>query len=263
MKLTIIIPAHNEEKRILKTLIAYTDYFKKNGVSKNISTNFLIVINNSKDKTYDIVKDFSKSNELVSFINLIRGGKGYAITEGFKHILSSNNIPDLIGFVDADMATLPEDYHILVNNLRNNDGIIASRYIPGAIVNPKPQFKRVIASRVFNLLIRSLFLMPFRDTQCGAKIFKTSAITKIVKNLAFSQWAFDLDLLYALKKFGFRVIEFPTKWSDKEYSKVNFFKAGPFMVLALIRLRIINSFLKRFIRVYDLFSNRLFRIIKK
>ena len=69
--------------------------------------------------------------------------------------------------------------------------------------------------------------------------------------MGMTQWAFDIELLYLLRNQGFKVKEFPSVWSDKEYSTINFMKAGPWMALAVIRLRILNSPFKSFIRIYD------------
>jgi hypothetical protein len=94
--------------------------------------------------------------------------------------------------------------------------------------------------------------MPYHDTQCGAKIFKRKAIEKTCNEFGITQWAFDIDLLYKIRRAGFDVREFPTVWSDKQYSKINFMKAGPRMAMAIIRLRLINSKLKFLIRGYDI-----------
>ena len=93
--------------------------------------------------------------------------------------------------------------------------------------------------------------MPYRDTQCGAKIFKREAIEKILHEITITRWAFDVDLLYRLENHGFKIREFPTVWRDKKYSHINFKRAGPLMALAAIRLRIVNSPFKGFMRLYD------------
>src|SRR3989344_2914111 len=246
MKISIIIPAYNEEKRIGKTLYSYSSFFKK---IKNVNTEILVVINNTKDNTLKIVKEFRKKNKKINYLNLKEGGKGYAVMKGFSKVLESK--PDLIGFVDADMSTSPEAFYDLVKNLGNYQGIIASRYISGASVSPRPTISRIIVSRIYNSLIRALFLMSFKDTQCGAKLFKLEAIKSIINKMGMTQWAFDIELLYLLRNQGFKVKEFPSVWSDKEYSTINFMKAGPWMALAVIRLRILNSPFKSFIRIYD------------
>jgi glycosyltransferase involved in cell wall biosynthesis len=248
MKVSIVIPAYNEEKRIGKTLEEYGRFFEQRKKNKELENfEILVIINNTQDKTEAIVQEKAKKYREIKSFNFKEGGKGFAVIKGFKDALKRNN--DLIGFVDADMATSPEAYYELVKNIGKYDGIIASRYIKGAIVKPKQSWQRIIASRVFNLLIRGLFLMPYRDTQCGAKLFKKGVIAKIVDKLIITKWAFDVDLLYRANKEGFKIREFPTNWSDKEYSKINFKRAGPKMGLAVIRLRILNSCFKGFIKL--------------
>ncbi len=246
--LSIIIPAYNEEKRIALTLDEYVEYFDQLKSQKKLNYQILVVINASKDRTLDIVRKRAKKNK-VSYLNLVRGGKGYAVLEGFRWSLSKKF--SIIGFVDADMATSPEAFYDLVKNLNSYDGVIASRYLPEAKINPSPKLRRIIVSRMFNFLIRALFIMPYRDTQCGAKVFKKEALIKSVNSLSMSQWAFDVDLLYHMRKNNLKIREIPTVWGDKEYSKINFIKAGPWMVLAILRLRILSSPFRDFIKIYD------------
>lgn len=250
MKVSIIIPAYNEEKRIGNTLKEYSRYYEKLRKEKKLNYEILVSINNTTDKTVDIVKKYKKQNKNIRYLNLVKGGKGYAIIEGFKSALKRKN--DLIGFVDADMATMPEAYYDLITEINNYDGVIASRYVNGAQVSPKQSIQRIIVSRMFNFVIRALLFLSYKDTQCGAKIFKSSSIEKILPRLTMSQWAFDIEILYNLKKMGYKIKEHPTTWADKEYSKINFMKAGPKMVLAVIRLRILNSPFKDLMKIYAL-----------
>jgi len=257
-KIAIIIPAYNEEKRIAKTLEEYGKFFMNLKKTGKIDSEILVVINNTNDNTEEIVKKYQKKYKIISYLNFKQGGKGFAITEGFKKVLKNEKIK-LIGFVDADMATLPSAYYELVKNIGAYDGIIASRYIPGAKVNPRQSMKRVLVSRVFNFLIRCLFLMNYRDTQCGAKIFKRKTLAQIIEHLGITQWAYDIDLLYQIKRKNLKLREFPTIWSDKEYSKINIKKAGTNMVLGVIRLRILYSPIKSFIKLYDNFVDGILK----
>src|SRR3972149_6124201 len=123
MKISIIIPAYNEEKRIGKTLQAYSKHFNSLAKGKNLDYEILVVINNTTDRTEEIVKKIQKKNKRIKYLNLKQGGKGYAIIEGFKDALKRKN--ELIGFVDSDMSTPPEEYARLALQMKNYDGIIA------------------------------------------------------------------------------------------------------------------------------------------
>jgi len=255
VKLSIVMPAYNEERRIEKTLERYSDYFESLRKSGKLDYEILIVINNTTDKTEEIVKKFVKKHKQIIYLNLKPGGKGFAIIEGFRDALKRDN--DLIGFVDADMSTFPEDFYDLVKKIGNSGGVIASRYIKGGIMDPKPTLQRVIAKRMFNIFTRALLFLPYRDTQCGAKLFSRSAVEEILPDLCMTRWAFDVDLIYTARRNGFDVREIPTKWSDREYATINFWQAGPWMALAIVRLRLLNSFGKSFVRIYDKILKRV------
>ena len=247
--LYIIIPAYNEENRIGRTLEEYASFFEKKLKKELRDYSILVVINNTTDNTESIVKQYQKKYKRINYLNLPGGGKGYAVSAGFKEALKGKM--EIIGFVDADLATTPEEFAKLIPYISEADAIIASRYLKSSVMNPPPSIQRVFSSRVYNSLIRALFLLPYRDTQCGAKIFRRKAIESSCDSFTMSQWAFDLDIIYNIRKKGFSIKEVPTAWSDRKYSKINFLKAGPRMALGIIRLRLINSPFKGFIRLYD------------
>ncbi|HVY01960.1 MAG TPA: glycosyltransferase [Candidatus Nanoarchaeia archaeon] len=255
-KISIIVPAHNEEKRIGNMLDLYLNFFKK---LKTVDFEIIVVLNACKDKTkQEVMKRKTKELRVLDFE---KGGKGFAVVQGFKDALLRDS--DVMGFVDADASTKPEEFYKLVKNMKDNDGAIASRYIPGAKMDPAPTLQRMIVSRIYNLVIRALFIMPYRDTQCGAKVFKRKLVSEIVNQIGMTKWAFDVEILFKSRKAGFIVIEVPTFWSDKDYSKINALTAGPMMVLGIVRLRILSSPLKMFIRVYDFFAESVRKWMKK
>jgi len=256
MKFSIVIPAHNEERRIGPTVKAYLDFFKK---IPDFDYEIIVVLNACKDRTKEVVEQH-KCKEL-RILEFTRGGKGFAVLEGFKDALKRG--ADIIGFVDADMATTPAAYYHLYRHLGQSDGVIADRYIKGAVLHPKPTLSRRAVSRIYNAVIRAMFLMSYRDTQCGAKLFKRPALERIVNKIGMTKWAFDIELLYQIIKEGYEIKSIPTIWSDKEYSKINAFTAGPMMLLGVIRLRILNSPFRRTIRVYDFAAQIIHKIIKK
>lgn len=252
-KISIVIPAYNEEKRIGKTLETYEKFFMNLKNKKKLDFEIIVVINNTKDRTKEIVIDFSKKYSEIKYLDFRQGGKGFAIIQGFREALKGDST--LIGFVDADMATGPEPFYWLIRDIGKNDGAIASRGLKSSKV--KSSFKRLITHKGFNFLVRTILFLPYRDTQCGAKIFTREAIIGVVDEIGTTQWGFDVDLLFRLRKKGFKIKEVPTIWEDVAGSKINL-KSVPIKMLAMIiRLRILNSPFRDFIRLYDKLPEKL------
>jgi len=261
MKISIIIPAYNEEKRIGDTLENYSEYFSKALKIKKLGDyEILVVINNTKDKTEEIVKTFQKRNSRINYLNLKQGGKGNAVLRGFEEILKKDF--DLIGFVDADMATPAKEFFKLAENIGNSDGIIANRYLSGSKIHPPLSFRRLLVGKIFNYLVRMLFLLPYTDTQCGAKIFSVAASNEIVKTSIISNWAFDVDLLYNLYKKGYMIKQLSTEWYERDQGKLRVINATLEMVLAVVQLRIVNSRLKNLLRPLSPLIKRIWRKLK-
>ena len=232
MKLSIVIPAYNEENRIERTLRAYHKFFSE----KNMPFELVVVLNGCKDNTIGVVERVRNdlATNAIIIIDLPQAGKGLAIKAGFADALTRNN--DLIGFVDADMATKPDAYYDLVTHLGDNDGIIASRYMPGAQISPpRPAYKRYGSKLIYEPLLWLLFGLSYYDFQCGAKLFKRKVIQDITPQLTVTQWAFDAELLYLCKKAGYTVIEIPTVWEDQTESKLTL-KGGVRMLGSLFKV---------------------------
>lgn len=230
MKVAIIVPAHNEEKRIGKMLDEYLSFFSK----KEYQTDFIVVLNGCTDNTLAVVQE-QRQRGHIEIIDIPQAGKGLAIQEGFKAALQME--AELIGFVDADMATRPQYFAELITHLDEYDGIIASRYMKGStVIPPRPKIKAWGRRFIYEPLIWLLFGMRFKDYQCGAKLFKRKVIEKITPYLTMQQWAFDVELLYLCKRFGFSIKEWPTTWYDQADSKLKIW-AGFKMLGSLIALR--------------------------
>lgn len=208
-KICIVIPAYNEATRIEHMLTTYADYFK----TKPEKTTFLVVANNCKDNTVLVAKTVAKKHKNISIIDLKPGGKGFAVKQGFLWALKKKF--DLIGFVDADMATLPQYFYDLITACKDHDGVIASRYMKGAVVTPKRPWGKKVGGKIYNWMLRMMCDLPYKDTQCGAKIFTHDTIAKVAKDMHEIGWSFDLELLYLCKLAGKDVIEIPTTWTDQ------------------------------------------------
>ena len=212
MKLSIIIPAYNEEKRIQSTLFDYYNYFKR--IYKD-DFEIIVVCDGCKDRTPEIVKDFGKKNvKLLEFPN--RLGKGGGVIEGFKVAKGS-----IIGFTDADGSTSAEEFEKILNYIGKYDCAIGSRATKGSKLLVKQTIIRRFLGWIFRNYVNLLFNLGIKDTQCGAKVFKKE-VKSIINHMKIKGFAFDVELLYRLKNNGFSIIEVPIKWRNCEESKVRF-----------------------------------------
>ncbi len=244
MKLSIVIPAYNEEARIGRMLSAYTDHFAER---YGDAVELIVVVNGSMDRTEALARDFEKRFSQVRVLVEPKPiGKGGAIMLGARAAQG-----ELIGFVDADGATPPKAFQDLVDRMGEADVAIASRWIEGAVVEPPQPLKRRIASRIFNKLVRFLFKLKLSDTQCGAKLVRREAMHAVLPRLGVTRWAFDVDLLFQLRRAQCRLVEYPTEWHDVEGSQLRIPRASWEMFLAVCRLRLLYSPFRWVVAVYD------------
>jgi glycosyltransferase involved in cell wall biosynthesis len=220
---SIIIPAYNEADRIKSVLMGY---------AAELSGQEIIVVSDGQDNTPDIVAHVMKDYPDIRLLTFHkRLGKGGAIIEGFKVAQG-----DKIGFADADDSVSPEDLKAMFETLGEVDGVIASRRLATSKIMIKQPFKRRLASRAFNTLVRILFGLPFKDTQCGAKVFTRSAIFDIIDELETRGFEIDVEILWRLKNKAYRIVEYPITWSHSEGSKFKLSNSCT-MFFSLIKIR--------------------------
>lgn len=236
-KLTIIIPAYNEERRIGQTIQTYANYFNKKYVK---DYEILVILNGCRDKTEEVIISAQKTIPTLRYVNYSEKiGKGGAITKGIS--LAQG---DLVGFVDADLSTMPEMFDRLIKTMDlipTVDCVIASRNIDGAKVSGRTS-KRKVMTKVFNWYVNALFNLKIQDTQCGAKVFKRKVIPTLLPKLSISNMAFDVNFLVDLKRSGGTVLEIPIDWVDDENSTITKpLKTSLVMALSILRLRMMYS----------------------
>jgi biofilm PGA synthesis N-glycosyltransferase PgaC len=233
-KLSVVIPARNEEKRLKATLSIYYSFF-----CQNLDEDFeiIVVCNGCEDNTVQIASEFAAVFPHIKVINLKENGKGLAVIEGFKVAVG-----EIVGFVDADNATDPPNLWKLVLELSSQevDGVIGSRNLPDSEVLPKRPLMRRLSSRAFNRLVRILFNLHFRDTQCGAKIFKSYLIPQFVSEVHTRDFAFDVELLMKAVIGGNNIIEVPIAWQGKEGSRLRLIRDTVIMLNSILRLKLLG-----------------------
>ena len=206
-KCSLVIPAYNEEERITPLFDAITGFKGE-----------LIVVCDGTDRTADIVDRIASLSKDLNIHCLRfdhRLGKGGGVIAGLLAARSP-----LVGYFDADGSTGIDEMKRLFLMLSAADGAIGSRWVPGSTLKVRQSFLRQLESRAFNLLIRILFGLAYHDTQCGAKVFKKSAIDAVLPKIISRGFEFDVELLWRLNRAGFRVIEVPIAWQNKEDSHV-------------------------------------------
>jgi glycosyltransferase involved in cell wall biosynthesis len=244
LKLSIILPAYNEAQRIEPALAAYAEYFVPRYPD---DVELLVVVNGSTDRTEEVARGIAVRYPQIRVLVEPRPiGKGGAVMLGFEEAAGS-----LVGFTDADGSTPPAAYDELVRACATADCVIGSRWAPGSDVEPKQPISRRIASRIFNFMVNQLFLLHLTDTQCGAKVMSRTAMQSVLPKLGLTRWAFDVDLLFQLRRAHCRIVEIPTIWHDVRGSKVNVPVASVQMTLAITRLRLLYSPFAFIVHSYD------------
>jgi glycosyltransferase involved in cell wall biosynthesis len=254
--LLLLIPAYNEEHRIEPVLRTYAEYFRTHYDEK---FQLVVVLNGCRDNTLGVVERVSAEYHEVSSVVFDEPiGKGGALIEGLRLA----PMADLIGYVDADGATGPAAFADLVRHAPEADCVIGSRWIPGAVLHQMQTGQRQFASRVFHAIVQLLFHMDIKDTQCGAKVIRRAAAEKVHSSLCIADMAFDINLLYILKREGFTVLEVPTEWTDKAGSKVALGRTSITMLLSVIRLRWIYSPFAGLRKFFSPLENWLYRKLR-
>lgn len=225
MRLDIVIPAHNEEQRIGRTLSSYR------ARCDGPDTRFRVALDRCTDRTRDVVEQHMAADPRVDVLEFPKLGKGGVLMEAFRVCDA-----ELIGFVDADRATPPAEFLRLVEAARDADGAIASRRHPASVVPARGSLGRRIASAGFAFGVRALFRLPFEDTQCGAKVLHRHVVEQVLPLLSSRDFLFDVDLLVAARELGFRIVEVPTVWVAQDGSRVSPGADAKRMAMSALRL---------------------------
>jgi glycosyltransferase involved in cell wall biosynthesis len=212
LRLDLVLPAHNEEHRIDRTLGAYRAALTSDEVR------FVVALDGCDDGTAAVVDRHRAVDPRVGWTAFPKLGKGGVLTEAFR--ASAGGDAELVAFVDADGATPPAELLRLVAAATAADGAIASRRHPASLaVGPRPLGRRLTSSG-FAFGIRRLFGVPYTDTQCGAKVLSADLVRRVAPLLSARDFLFDVDLLHTARRLGYHVVEVPTVWIDQAGSRV-------------------------------------------
>ena len=225
MKLSIIIPAYNEEKRIRSTLESLVEAFNHECE--------ILVVSEGKDNTNEIVREFSKKADNVKLINdsKKRLGKGGAFKKGARFCQG-----EIVVLLDSDLPVPVPDVEKIISYVGEVDVAVASRNVEGTTILVYPPRTRVFAGKAFARLVNFLFNLHVKDTQCGCKAFKKEVLENVLGTVESNGFEFDAELLFRCKKKGYKIKEVPITWSYKPDSKVSLFKDAVKMGQGVLKL---------------------------
>lgn len=242
-KISIVIPAYNEEKRIGKTLDFICNYLKKQKYDWEI----LVVDDGSSDRTKEVVLQRKKTCPHLYYLSYGENkGKGYAIKFGVNKAKG-----DYILFADADNATPFSEIEKLLPYKDEYDIVAGSRYltkptpvqqnylkallkslkellvflftgrVPETTIKKKQTWFRQLMSRGGNFLFVLILGLAYADTRCGFKLFKANVAKYLFSKMTINRWGFDTEILAIARKKKYKAIEVPVEWYDVEGGEIN------------------------------------------
>jgi len=229
--LSVVIPAYNEEKRIVKTLMKINEYLRKHPFISEI----IIIDDGSTDRTISVVEDLlSRVDNLKIIMNGANHGKGYSVKRGFLNAKGK-----FLLFSDADLSTPIEEIEKLLIMMEDGyDIVIGSRGLKESDIKIHQPWYREAMGKGFNLLVRLFTLKSFKDTQCGFKCFTREVALNICKRQKIERFSFDVEMLYIAQKLGYKIKEVPVQWYHSPPTKVKAIRDSFQMFIDLLRIRI-------------------------
>ena len=218
-KLSIVIPAYNEGKRLQATLDKILLY---NSKANNIRE-IIVVDDGSTDQTLRLVEKYSNDFSIVSILKLsVNKGKGFAVRAGLE-----KSTGDYALFTDADLSTPIEDLDRLLPWTPKYDVIIGSRKLRESIIDVPQPAKRRFISFLGGWMRRLLLLLPsIHDTQCGFKLLSRKAILEVVPYAHINGYAFDIELLTIANAKNLKIKEVGVHWNHDTQGNLHLGKAS-------------------------------------
>jgi glycosyltransferase involved in cell wall biosynthesis len=230
VELSVVIPAYNEEQRLPRTIERVSEYVRRAHPASEI----IVVDDASSDGTGEVVR---AAQQQIPELRLIshhdrNHGKGWSVRTGMLDARGTFSL-----FTDADLSAPIEEAEKLLTALDSADIAIGSRALDRKLIQVHESRGRELAGICFNRLVRLLVGLPFEDTQCGFKAFRTAETRIIFEQQRIEDFGFDPEILLLARLHGFRVVEVPVVWSHDPRTKVNMMRDSAGMFADLFEIR--------------------------
>lgn len=230
MRYSIVIPAYNESRRIVPTLDKVLAYI----ATQKWDAELIVVNDGSRDDTAEIVRRFAERNPTIRLIeNPGNRGKGYSVRNGMLHAQG-----EVLLFSDADLSSPIEESLKLFKAIGEGaDVAIGSRWLRAELQTERQPFYRQLFGRIFNLILRVVLGLKFKDTQCGFKAFTRRAAEAVFPRQRIERWGFDPELIFLAQKEKLKVVEVPVKWAHDDRGTISPLRDGTRMFLEVLKIR--------------------------
>ena len=233
--LSVVIPAYNEGHRLRSTLDQIRSYL----ASSNLAAEIILVDDGSRDRTSEMIQAYQPTPEKEAEVRFLHNGqnkgKGYSVRRGMLAARGSYAL-----LTDADLSAPIQEMPVLRREVMEGSRQIAigSRGLKESKIEVHQSLFRESGGKVFNHVVRLLTGLPFRDTQCGFKLFEMSRCKDIFKKQRIDGFGFDVEVLYIARKWGLSIGEVPVLWRHSADTKMKLFPDASRMLLDLLRIRL-------------------------
>lgn len=228
-RLSIVIPAYNEARRLPKTLPQVAQFVEQ----QDFPVEVLLVNNRSTDDTGAIAASFAETHPFFRVIDQPIPGKGAAVKAGLEAASG-----EMLFMADADLSMpIEQVLRFIPPYLQEVDIAIASRELPGSNRIGEPPYRHLMG-RIFNLVVKTVAMPGLQDTQCGFKCFRREVALDILPFQTIDGWTFDVELLFIARKKGYQIQEVAIDWHYRQDSRVSAVRDTLEMVLDTIRIRL-------------------------
>jgi glycosyltransferase involved in cell wall biosynthesis len=227
---SIIIPAFNEGRRLGYTLEQVTAFIAQ----QHWRAEIIVVNDGSTDNTMELIREFANRNTAIRVVNNPGNrGKGFSVRNGML-----NAHGDVLLFTDADLsAPISEAPKLLAAIEAGADVAIGSRWLDPSLQTHRQSLLRQVLGRGYNLLMRLILGLNFKDTQCGFKAFRSNAARLIFRAQHIERWGFDPELLFLARRAGLKVKEVPIRWGHDRGTRIHPFSDGLQMFVEMLSIR--------------------------
>jgi dolichyl-phosphate beta-glucosyltransferase len=230
LRYSIIIPAYNESERLTVSLPKVLDFLG----TQTWDAEIIVVNDGSTDTTADVVRRFALLHPEIRLVdNPGNRGKGYSVRNGMLQAQG-----DVLLFTDADLSSPITEASKLFEAIEAGaDVAIGSRWLRAELQTERQPWYRQLYGRLFNLALRIVLGLKYRDTQCGFKAFTRAAAHTVFTRQRVERWGFDPELLFLADRFKLRTAEVPVEWAHDHRSKISPVRDGLRMGVEMLSVR--------------------------